>query len=90
MRFLAGLLLLPIPTAMSGDALRAQSPGLAHTSLLAKVLQTDDREQPPEAAGQCVFVCGERLVEVGQCRDGSCPIFDCRTGTAFCPASNER
>lgn len=55
-------------------------------TLLERALQQDSGDRSARPSGQCLVSCGDRLVEVDTCPNGTCPIVDCAARTISCPA----
>jgi hypothetical protein len=73
---------------MCSFAVRADAPHISlqtmSPTLLQRALQESESDQPARSIGQCLFACGDRIIEVDLCPTGDCPAYDCRTGLAAC------
>lgn len=85
LRFIAVMLAVAFAMAVHADASQGPSYQLPPTKLLQRVLQEDERQRPARPIGQCVFACGDQLIELDRCPNGECPEFDCRSRAIGCP-----
>lgn len=84
-RFIAVMLTLTFAMSVHANSPRESGSATRPTTLLQRVLQQDERQRPARPIGQCVFACGDQLIEVDRCPDGECPEFDCRSRALVCP-----
>lgn len=79
-------ILLAVVTINPTDGAKTPEIGNANAgSLLARVLQQDSSNKAARPIGQCAYYCGDTIVQVDACPDGTCPAIDCSTRTRACP-----
>ena len=67
---------------------KQESPTLSYDdnfTLLERALQQDRGDRSVRPSGQCLVSCGDKVVEVDTCPNGTCPIVDCAARTMSCP-----
>lgn len=79
-------LLFAIPSIASADFLKRTAVRIPSTELMAQLLQDREQDRQARPIGSCIFACGDRLIEVERCPDGTCPVFDCNARVQACPA----
>ena len=83
--FVIILLALSCSVAVTAETSVPADETAAPPTLLQRLLQDRETERPARPIGQCVFACGDGLIEVERCPDGDCPVFECGTRAASCP-----
>lgn len=67
------------------EAARSTDQNASPPTLIARLLEDREPDRPARPIGSCVFVCGDRLIEVERCPNGDCPEFNCNTRVQACP-----
>lgn len=83
--FLVVLFTVTFSVSVQADTPQGSAFGAPPASLLQRVLQEDERNRTARPIGQCVYSCGDRLIELERCPSGECPEFECRTRGTVCP-----